>query len=101
MPGRVRYFAPKSKRPAPPSKNSIKSYSGNCLRQAPTPRGKTMTLSSDVVERLPHVEGSLNYLAPMAEKPMNLAYDPPPGVPRSNGIPEPHVMAIHDARAVM
>ena len=34
-----------------------------------------MTLSSDVVERLPHVEGSLNYLAPMAEKPMNLTYE--------------------------
>src|SRR6266853_561233 len=60
-----------------------------------------MTLSSDIIERLPHVEGVLNYLAPMAEKPMNLAYDPPPGVPRSNGLPEPHVMAIHDARAVM
>src|SRR5258707_14206952 len=60
-----------------------------------------MTLSRDVIERLPHVEGVLNYLAPMAEKPMNLAYDPPPGVPRSNGVPEPHVMAIHDARAVM
>jgi hypothetical protein len=60
-----------------------------------------MTLSSDVIERLPRVEGILNYLAPMAEKPMNLAYDPPPGVPRSNGIPEPHVMAIHDARPVM
>ena len=33
-----------------------------------------------MIERLPHVEGVLNYLAPMAEKPMNLAYDPPPGV---------------------
>src|SRR5260221_13322901 len=60
-----------------------------------------MSISSDVIERLPHVEGLLNYLAPTAEKPMNLAYDPPPGVPRSNGIPEPHVMAIHDARPVM
>src|SRR6267378_4269413 len=60
-----------------------------------------MTLSSDIIERLPHVEGVLNYLAHMAEKPMNLAYDPPPGVPRSNGLPEPRVMAIHDARAVM
>jgi len=60
-----------------------------------------MTLSSDVIERLPRVEGILNYLAPMAEKPMNLAYDPPPGVPRSNGIPEPHLMVIHDARPVM
>src|SRR6516225_7895568 len=59
-----------------------------------------MSLSSDVIERLPRVEGLLNYLAPMAEKPMNLTYDPPPGVPRSTGIPEPHVMRIHDARPV-
>jgi hypothetical protein len=36
----------------------------------------------------------------MAEKPMNLTYDPPPGVARSTGIPEPHVMLIHDARPV-
>jgi hypothetical protein len=35
-----------------------------------------MSLSRDVIDRLPHVEGVLNYLAPMAEKPMNLAYDP-------------------------
>src|ERR1700680_2134704 len=60
-----------------------------------------MSISSDVIKRLPHVEGLLNYLAPMAEKPMNLTYDPSPGVPRSTGIPEPHVMLIHDARAVM
>ena len=59
-----------------------------------------MGLSSDVIERLPHVEGILNYLAPMADKPMNLAYDPPPGVPRSTGIPEPHRMTIYDARPV-
>src|ERR1700731_2911596 len=59
-----------------------------------------MSISSDVIERLPHVEGLLNYLAPMAEKPMNLTYDPPPGGPRSTGIPEPHVMLIHDARPV-
>jgi hypothetical protein len=59
-----------------------------------------MSLSSDIIERLPHVEGILNYLAPMAEKPMNLAYDPPPGVPRSTGKPEPHAMPIHDARPV-
>jgi hypothetical protein len=59
-----------------------------------------MTLSSDVIERLPFVEGVLNYLAPMAEKPMNLAYDPGPGVPRSTGRPEPHAMPIRDARPV-
>jgi hypothetical protein len=51
-----------------------------------------MPLSPDLIDRLPHAEGILNYLAPMPEKPMNLAYDPPPGVPRSTGVPEPHRM---------
>jgi hypothetical protein len=41
-----------------------------------------MTPSHDVIDHLPYVEGVLNYLEPMAERPMNLAYDPPPGVPR-------------------
>ena len=57
-----------------------------------------MSISSDVIERLPRVEGLLNYLAPMAERPMNLAYDPAPGVPRSTGVPEPHRVMIYDAR---
>jgi hypothetical protein len=38
-----------------------------------------MTLSPDVIDGLPYVEGVLNYLAPMADRPINLAYDPPPG----------------------
>jgi hypothetical protein len=59
-----------------------------------------MPLSRDLIDRLPHVEGILNYLAPMPEKPMNLAYDPAPGVPRSTGVPEPHRMTIYDARPV-
>ena len=59
-----------------------------------------MSLSSDMIERLPRVEGVLNYLAPMADKPMNLAYDPPPGVARSTGAPEPHRMTIYDARPI-
>src|SRR6202008_4062916 len=54
----------------------------------------------DAIDRLPHVEGVLNYLAPMAEKPMNLAYDPPPGVARPTGVPEPLRMTISDARPV-
>src|ERR1700731_4236358 len=57
-----------------------------------------MSLSRDVIDRLPHVEGVLNYLAPMGERPMNLAYDPPPGVSRSTGVPEPHRVMIYDAR---
>ena len=46
-----------------------------------------MTLSHDVIDGLPYVEGVLNYLAPMAERPMNLAYEPPPAVPRSTACP--------------
>ena len=59
-----------------------------------------MTLSHDVIDGLPYVEGVLNYLAPMAERPMNLAYEPPPGVPRSTGMPEPHRVMIYDARRI-
>jgi hypothetical protein len=46
------------------------------------------------------VEGVLNYLAPMAERPINLAYDPPPGVPRSTGVPKAHRMTIYNIRPV-
>src|SRR5262249_4958420 len=59
-----------------------------------------MTLSLAVIDGLPYVEGVLNYLAPMAERPINLAYDPPPGVPRSTGVPETHRMTIYDVRPV-
>ena len=59
-----------------------------------------MTLSPDVIDGLPYVEGVLNYLTPMAERPINLAYDPPLGVPRSTGVPEAHRMTIYDVRPV-
>src|SRR6516164_11816394 len=59
-----------------------------------------MTLSPDVIDGLPYVEGVLNYLAPMAERPINLAYDPPPGVARSTGVPEAHRMTIYNVRPV-
>jgi hypothetical protein len=42
----------------------------------------------------------LNYLAPMAERPRNYTFDPPPGVPSSNVIPEPHKLAISDLRPI-
>jgi hypothetical protein len=59
-----------------------------------------MTLSRDVINGLPYVEGVLNYLAPMAERPINLAYEPPPGAPRSTGVPEGHRMTIYNVRPV-
>src|SRR5262249_6497631 len=48
----------------------------------------------------PYVEGVLNYLAPMPERPINLAYDPPPGVPRSTGVPAAHRMTIYNVRPI-
>jgi len=58
-----------------------------------------MTAAS-TVEGLPHVDAPLTYLAPMAERPHNYTYDPPPGVPRSNTIAETHVMSVFSARRI-
>lgn len=49
---------------------------------------------------LPYVEAELSYLTPMAEKPVSYAYEPPAGVPRSNGKFETHKVPIRDARAI-
>src|ERR1700746_3162088 len=57
-----------------------------------------MTLSPDVIDGLPSVQGVLNYLAPMAERPMNLGSAQPPAGRRSRGVPEPHRVMIHNAR---
>jgi hypothetical protein len=51
-------------------------------------------------ERLPYVEGELNYMAPMVERPRYLAYEPEPGEARSNMTYDAHVMAIHDMRPI-
>jgi len=51
-------------------------------------------------DALPHVAGTLNYLAPMTERPRTLAFEPPAGVPGTNIAPEPHLVPIHDARPV-
>src|SRR5579872_3445607 len=49
---------------------------------------------------LPYVEATLNYLAPMDERPRNYTFDPSPGAPRSNSTHEAHKMPIHDARVI-
>ncbi|HJU16130.1 MAG TPA: CmcJ/NvfI family oxidoreductase [Stellaceae bacterium] len=40
----------------------------------------------------------LNFLAPMAEKPVAYNYEPPPGVPARYGRGEEHRVPVHDAR---
>ena len=64
-----------------------------------------MSLDSQVLDRpissdLPYVEANLNYLIPMAEKPVNYTYEPPPGVPRHNGTYQTHKVPIYNARSI-
>jgi len=50
-------------------------------------------------DRLPYVEAELNYLGPMTERPRYYAYETEAGE-RSNLVPEPHLMHIHDLRPI-
>jgi hypothetical protein len=49
---------------------------------------------------LPYVRADLHYLAPMAERPRNYTFDPPPGIARSNTVHETHRVPIYDVRAI-
>jgi len=49
-------------------------------------------------QSLPVTEGILNYLAPTSFRPRSYTFTPPDGVPQRSGRPEPHTVAIHDAR---
>jgi hypothetical protein len=67
-----------------------------------------MSLASEVIANdrgrvvdLPYVEADLHYIVPMAEKPRNYTYDPPPGVPRMNATYAPHRMKIRNARPLV
>jgi hypothetical protein len=57
-------------------------------------------LRDDRALDLPVVLADLHYLKPMAERPFNYTYDPPPGVPRSNTEHETHRVPIHDMRPI-
>lgn len=65
-----------------------------------------MSLNSQVLDRpvfenLPQIEASLNYLVPMAEKPVNYTYEPPPGIPQQNGKYQAHQLPIRNARPII
>jgi hypothetical protein len=57
------------------------------------------TITRSIIE-LPHIDAELHYLSPMVERPRNYTYEPPTGVPRSNTVPEAHMVPIHDMRAI-
>jgi len=52
-------------------------------------------------ETLQAVEAELNYLRAGEGRPVSYAFEPPPGEPQSNVVPEPHAVPIYDARSVV
>lgn len=52
------------------------------------------------LDHLSTIQAPLNYLVPMAGKPVSYNYEPPPGVPRRTGEFRPITVPIHDMRAV-
>jgi hypothetical protein len=50
--------------------------------------------------QLPHVEGVLNYIIPMGDRPRYLAYEAEPGEARSNMTADPHTVSIYDMRPI-
>lgn len=44
------------------------------------------------------IETSLNFLKPMAARPVSYQYEPPPGIPQRSGTYEPRPVSIRDAR---
>lgn len=59
-----------------------------------------MSLQALAITDLPQVVAELNYLKPMAERPRNYAYEPPPGIPRTNTENDPRRVAVHDLRPI-
>ncbi|MBO3460124.1 methyltransferase [Aetokthonos hydrillicola Thurmond2011] len=63
-----------------------------------------MSLSGQVLDKsissLPFVQANLSYLIPMAEKPVNYTYEPPAGVPRTNGTFQTYKLPIYNARSI-
>jgi hypothetical protein len=47
------------------------------------------------------VEATLNYLAAREPRPINYAFEPPPGVPRRSGQLVPQRVTIRDGRQIL
>ena len=58
-------------------------------------------MDGSVVADLKTVVAPLNFLVPMAEKPVAYNYEPPPGVPVRTGKSEEHRVPIRDARPLI
>jgi hypothetical protein len=59
-----------------------------------------MGLQNEKIAALSFVTADLNYLTPSRDRPRTYTFEPPSGEPRSNIVPEPHSVAIHDLRPI-
>jgi hypothetical protein len=65
-----------------------------------TKREKNMGLQNEKIAALSFVTADLNYLAPPLDRPRTYTFEPPSGEPKSNIVPEPHRVPIHDIRPI-
>jgi hypothetical protein len=63
-------------------------------------RENIMGLQNEKIEALSFVSAELNYLAPLRDRPRTYTFEPPPGEPRTNTVPEPHALPIYDVRPI-
>lgn len=59
-----------------------------------------MGLQNEKIEALHLVKAELNYLAPLAERARTYAYELQSEGAKTNVVPEPHTLPVHDARPV-
>src|SRR5262245_33006305 len=53
------------------------------------------------MDRIEHVDASLNYLEPESERPVAYMYEPPAGTAAITGTYGQHTMPIYNARAIL
>ena len=59
-----------------------------------------MGLQNEKIAALSCVTADLNYLAPPLDRPRTYTFEPLSGEPKSNIVPEPHSVPIHDIRPI-
>ena len=59
-----------------------------------------MGLQNEKIAALSFVTADLNYLSPGLDRPRTFTFEPPSGEPRSNIVPEPHSLPVHDIRPI-
>jgi hypothetical protein len=59
-----------------------------------------MGLQNEKVAASSFVTADFNYLGPSPDRPRTYTFEPPPGEPKSNVVPEPHSLPVYDLRAI-